>query len=31
MKDIRQAIENKNFEDFYKNFIAKNLQNEIEE
>ena len=31
MKDIRQAIENKNFEDFYKNFIAQNLQNEIEE
>jgi tRNA-guanine family transglycosylase len=31
MKDIRQAIENKNFDDFHKNFIAQNLQNEIEE
>jgi queuine/archaeosine tRNA-ribosyltransferase len=31
MKDIRHAIENKKFDDFHKNFIAQNLQNEIEE
>ena len=31
MKDIREAIENKNFDDFHKNFIEKNFQNEIEE
>ena len=31
MKEIREAIENNNFENFYKNFIEKNLQNEIEE
>ena len=31
MKDIREAIENKNFDDFHKNFIEKNLQIEIEE
>ena len=31
MKDIREAIENKNFDDFHKNFIDKKLQIEIEE
>ncbi len=31
MKEIREAVENKNFDDFHKNFIEKNLQNEIEE
>jgi queuine tRNA-ribosyltransferase len=31
MKEIRQAIENKNFDDFHKNFIDKKLQIEIEE
>ncbi len=31
MKEIREAIENNNFENFYKNFIEKNFQNEIEE
>jgi queuine tRNA-ribosyltransferase len=31
MKDIRQSIENKNFDNFHKNFIVQNLQNEIEE
>ena len=31
MKEIREAIENNNFENFTKNFVAKNLQNEIEE
>ncbi len=31
MKDIRHEIENNNFSNFYKNFIAENLQNENEE
>jgi queuine tRNA-ribosyltransferase len=31
MKDIRHEIENKNFSNFCKNFMAKNLQNENEE
>jgi len=31
MREIREAIENNNFENFTKNFVAKNLQNEIEE
>ena len=31
MKEIREAVENKNFDDFHKNFIEKNLQIEIEE
>ena len=31
MRDIRLEIENKNFENFYNNFFAKNLQNDKEE
>ncbi len=31
MRDIRQEIENKNFDNFYNNFFAKDFQNEKEE
>jgi queuine tRNA-ribosyltransferase len=31
MRDIRQEIENKNFDNFYNNFFAKDIQNDKEE
>jgi queuine tRNA-ribosyltransferase len=31
MRDIRHEIENKNFDNFYNNFFAKDFQNEKEE